>query len=139
MLSMGVFEGKYMNDCIFEFPKEWFIKALKKNKLSPEKANPLVNEFKIKSRLSLQEWRKRKWIKKGDPDVRGWFQWYCRYYLGRRDDKLDQVQISRWRKFIRHKAQVIYDKKNPKSFELKKLHRPRQRQALLQWAYYPYV
>ena len=86
MLSMGVFEGKYINDCDHEFPKEWYTRANKYNKLSPKKADPSVNYFKIKSRLSLQEWKKRGWIPvhTKDKDVRGWFQWYCRYWIGRR-------------------------------------------------------
>lgn len=141
MLKNGVFEGKYLNDCILEFPKEWFIKALKKNKLSPEYADESKNEFKVKSRLSLQEWRKRKWIPitKGDKDVRGWFQWFCRYWIGRRDENVDAIQIKRWKAFVRHKAQIVKDKRNPKLKTNKKNHRARQRQALLQWSYNPYV
>jgi hypothetical protein len=136
MLKLGIFEGKYMNDTIKEFPKEWFIYA--KTSKFP---NPNINLFHIKSRLSLQEWKKRGWIPitKEDHDVRGWFQWYCRYYIGRRDENVDKIQIQRWKKFIRHKAQVVQDKKNPKSKKLKMFHRPRQRQALLQWSYYPFV
>jgi len=131
MLELGVFEGKYLNDCIFEFPKNWFAKALKNGKLSPEKPNPEVNRFKAKSRLSLKEWKKRKWIPchKNDMDVRGWFQWFCRYYLGRRMVDIDNIQINRWKSFKRHYAQVEKNAKN----NLKK--RVKQRQALLQWSY----
>jgi hypothetical protein len=130
MLTMGVFEGKYMNDCRNEFPKEWYKAADRRGKLSKE-ANPLLNKFKIKSRLSLQEWRKRKWvpITKSDKDIRGWFQWYCRYYIGRRIPAIDIKQINRWKSFKRHFAQV---KKNARG----QLHkRPKQRQALLQWSW----
>jgi hypothetical protein len=131
MLIMGVFEGKYMNDCEHEFPKEWYITAKKRNKLRPGKPDPLVNYFKIKSRLSLQEWQKRGWVPvhKKDKDIRGWFQWYCRYYLGRRIPEVDQIQIKRWKSFKRHYAQV---KKNAGG-DLNV--RPRQRQALLQWSW----
>lgn len=130
MLVMGVFEGKYLNDGEDEFPQEWYTAAKKKNKLST-KADPNINYFKIKSRLSLQEWRKRKWvpIHKKDKDIRGWFQWYCRYWIGRRIPVLDIIQIKRWKSFARHSAQV---EKNAK----KKIHkRVRQRQALLQWSW----
>ena len=131
MLVMGVFEGKYMNDCEDEFPKEWYVAAKKKDKLRPDKADPLVNYFKIKSRLSLQEWRKRGWVPchKKDKDIRGWFQWYCRYWIGRRIPEVDSIQIKRWASFKRHFAQV---EKNAKG-KLDK--RPKQRQALLQWAW----
>lgn len=132
MLAYGVFEGKYLNDCTSEFPFEWYDGALEK--LSPQKPDISKNYFKIKSRLPLSEWRRREWILPGDPDVRGWFQWYCRYYLGRRDDLLDTRQIKRWKAFKRHKGQII---KNCLPHDLSC--RPRQRQALLQWAYNPFI
>lgn len=132
MLKLGVFEGRYLNDCTGEFPREWYEGAM--NKLSPEKPNPKLNCFKIKSRQSLTIWRQKGWILPGDPDVRGWFQWYCRYYLGRRDPVLDERQIKRWRAFRRHAAQV---KKNCMKGDI--TCRPKQRQALLQWAYNPFV
>ena len=131
MLSMGIFEGKYMNDCEHEFPREWYTNARKKDKLRPKKADPSVNYFKIKSRLSLQEWKTRGWvpINTKDKDIRGWFQWYCRYWIGRRIPEVDAIQIKRWLAFARHFAQV---KKNARG-NIKK--RPRQRQALLQWSW----
>lgn len=127
MLEMGVFEGHYMTDCVDEFPKDWFKKA----KINPEKADISLNLFKLKSRQSLQIWYSKGWIY-GD-DVRGWFQWYCRYFLGRRDEKIDAIQIKRWKAFVRHKGAVI---KNCLTGDVSC--RPRQRQALLQWAYNPF-
>lgn len=127
MLKMGVFEGKYLNDCRDEFPKSWFRGA----KLSPI-ADPSMNCFKIKSRQSLQEWQRKHWII--GPDVRGWFQWYCRYYMGRRIPEIDKIQIKRWKSFARHKGQIL---KNCKKTDLDC--RPKQRQALLQWAYNPFI
>ncbi len=128
MLKMGVFEGKYINDCKSEFPKSWYVRA----RIS-SKADPRMNYFGVKSRLSLGEWRRRKWIpvtqSRTDPDVRGWFQWYCRYWLGRRIDEIDLLQIKRWKSFKRHYAQVIKHAKN----DLTK--RKKQRQALLQWSW----
>ena len=128
MLKFGVFEGKYCNDQIFEFPREWFSKL---SKFSPEKPDIKVNYFNKKSRLSLQEWRSRKWIPcaDGDKDVRGWFEWYCRYWLGRRQPNVDFVQVKRWKAFVRHYAQYV---KNTKGDIAK---HPRRRQALLQWSY----
>jgi len=132
MLKLGVFEGKYLNDCENEFPIEWY-----KHAKTSEVADETINLFGIKSRLSLPEWRKRKWIHM--PDPRGWFQWYCRYWLGRRIPELDELQINRWRAFIRHKAQVVKSYKKLKVKPSVYEHRPRQRQALLQWAYNPMV
>lgn len=131
MLTMGVFEGKYLNDCEHELPKEWYAAARRSNKLRPGKADPAANYFKLKSRLSLKEWRRRGWlpVHKKDKDVRGWFQWYYRYWLGRRIPEVDVIQVGRWRSFKRHYAQV---KKNARG-RLDK--RQRQRQALLQWSW----
>lgn len=126
MLELGVFEGKYMTDCRQEFPEEWYAKA----KLSPRKADPSINYFGIKSRMSLREWRVRGWLI--GPDNRGWFQWYCRYYMGRRIPEVDRKQIARWKSFKRHLGQV---QKNTTSTK----ERPKQRQALLQWAHDAFV
>ena len=128
ILEYGVFEGKYMTDCQNEFPKEWFQNAL----LSPQYPDVKKNCFNIKSRLSLQEWKNRGWII--EPDPRGWFQWYCRYYYGRRIPDVDAVQIKRWKSFSRHVAQLEYN-----CLYGDVACRPRQRQALLQWAYNPFI
>jgi len=126
MLEMGVFEGHYLNDCYKEFPESWFENA----KISPDKPDIKMNFFQVKSRMSLPEWRQKGWII--GPDPRGWFQWYCRYFMGRRLPEVDAWQIKRWRAFRRHYIQV---KQNclPLDFSC----RLKQRQALLQWAYNP--
>jgi len=123
MMALGVFGGKYMNDCQKEFPKDWFVKA----KLDSEKHDPLKNFFGINASQSLFVWRKKGWIYHEDP--RGWFQWYCRYYMGRRCPD-DARQIKRWKAIARHIAQV---KKNCQAGDL--VCRPKQRQAILHWAY----
>lgn len=130
MLELGVFEGKYLNDCREEFPAEWYTKA----KISPAHPDINCNYFHIKSRQPLSVWRQKMWITPDDPDVRGWFQWYCRYYLGRRDSALDERQIKRWKAFARHAGQI---KKNCAPGDLNC--RPKQRQALLQWAHNPFI
>ena len=123
MLRLGVFGGKYMTDCRKEFPKSWFVGA----KLAAEARDCALNFFGVDASQPLSEWRRKGWIHDADP--RGWFQWYCRYYMGRRMDD-DQRQIKRWRAFRRHIAQI---RKNCEPGD--PFCRPRQRQALLQWAY----
>ena len=98
-LAMGVFEGKYCNDCRGEFPEEWFVKA----RIS-DQPDPGLNDFGVKSRKPLSYWKEKGWII--GPDPRGWFQWYCRYYLGRRLPEIDATQVKRWRSFARHAGQV---------------------------------
>lgn len=127
MLQMGVFEGKYLNDCRAEFPESWFSEA----KLS-DTPNPALNYFSVKSRQPLSVWRQKGWIY--GPDPRGWFQWYCRYYQGRRLPAIDAIQIRRWRAFARHAGQIRANCEPGNA-----LCRPRQRQALLQWAYDPLI
>ena len=127
MLELGVFEGKYCNDCRGEFPEDWFINA----KIS-DKPDVSLNCFGIKSRQPLSVWRENGWII--GPDPRGWFQWYCRYFLGRRLPEVDEKQIKRWRAFARHAAQIKANCQ-PHDFSC----RPRQRQALLQWSYDPFI
>lgn len=123
MLELGVFGGKYMTDCREEFPASWFEHA----RLSPNRHDPEMNFFKVTASQPLSVWREKGWIYHEDP--RGWFQWYSRYYLGRRCVD-DERQIRRWRAARRHVAQL---RKNcPRGvFDC----RPRQRQALLHWAY----
>lgn len=124
MLALGVFGGKYMTDCRKEFPKSWFAKA----KLSPARRDPALNCFGIDASQPLSEWRRKGWIFEDDP--RGWFQWYCRYYMGRRIPDEDKRQIGRWKAMRRHIRQVQMNCERGDPFC-----RPRQRQALLHWAY----
>lgn len=123
MLELGVFGGKYMTDCQDEFPKSWFVNA----RLSPAGADPSINFFGVHASQPLSEWNRKGWIFADDP--RGWFQWYCRYYMGRRGPD-DERQVHRWRMMTRHRAQVV---KNCPKMEL--TCRKKQRQALLHWGY----
>lgn len=124
MLELGVFGGKYMTDCAREFPRAWFAKA----KLSKKLKDPSLNFFKVDASQSLAIWRKNGWLSKQDP--RGWFQWYCRYFMGRRIPDEDLRQIKRWKSFRRHLGQIVA-KCRPGDFYCN----TRQRQALLHWAY----
>lgn len=124
MLALGVFGGKYMTDCRKEFPADWFTHA----KLHHETHDPKLNFFGVNASQSLDVWEEKHWIYPDDP--RGWFQWYCRYYMGRRIPEEDARQIKRWRAMKRHIAQIKQSCKKG-DFDC---HR-KQRQALLHWAY----
>lgn len=124
MLKMGVFGGKYMTDCKDEFPEDWFKRA----KFSPQEKDVSLNYFEVDASKPLSYWKKKGWIDKRDP--RGWFQWYCRYFMGRRLKNEDNRQIKRWKGMKRHVGAL---QKNCKKGDLEC--RPKQRQALLHWAY----
>jgi hypothetical protein len=126
MLALGVFGGVYMRDSQKEFPKDWFTRA-KMQKEGTRKRDPKLNFFEVNASQPLSVWREKGWIYKDDP--RGWFQWYCRYYMGRRGAD-DERQIKRWVAMKRHASQVV-NSCRPLDFNC---HR-KQRQALLHWAY----
>jgi hypothetical protein len=123
MLTLGVFAGKYMTDCRKEFPASWFTHA----RLAKGHRDPDLNFFRVDASTPLSYWKRKGWIHADDP--RGWFQWYCRYWMGRRMED-DVRQIKRWKAIRRHIAQL---KKACDKGDL--FCRPRQRQALLHWAY----
>ena len=128
MLSLGVFGGSYFNKKqIKEFPKSWF-----KNAKLSKNFDVNLNRFRVKSGLSREHWIEKGWIFKEDP--LGWFQWYCRFCNGRRIARIDEIQIKRWKNFRRH---VLAIKKNCERGDLGC--RRRQRQAILQWAYNPFI
>ena len=127
MLEMGVFGGSYFGNKINEYPKSWFKNAKLSKTFYIEK-----NRFKVKAGLSRKEWIDKGWIFKEDP--LGWFQWYCRFKNGRRIRRIDEVQIKRWKAFKRHVAAI------KKNCEPGNIHcRRKQRQAILQWAYNPFI
>ena len=130
MLELGVFGGWYFKEKenMIEYPEDWFESA----KISYDGFDTKLNCFNIKAGTSMEAWTKAGWITPEDP--LGWFQWYCRYYMGRRIPELDKHQIKRYNNFApRHQSAILkncqgeYDK------------RPRQRQSLLQWGYDPYI
>ncbi len=124
MLDLGVFGGRYMTDCRGEFPASWFKRA----KFCPDRHDPELNCFGVNASQPLAVWRRKGWIYKDDP--RGWFQWYCRYYMGRRIPEEDRRQIGRWKAIRCHAAQIWRNCRRGDT-----VCRPKQRQALLHWAY----
>ena len=127
MLKLGVFGGSYFEGKIKEYPKSWFVKA----KLS-KTFDIKQNYFKVKAGLSREHWIDKGWIFKEDP--LGWFQWYCRFTNGRRIPHIDGVQIKRWKNFTRH-VTAIKNNCEPGNINCRR----RQRQAILQWAYDPFI
>lgn len=126
MLILGVFGGFYFDEIPSEFPKTWFTHAKLSSDKKPRKE---LNYYKVLASQPLSVWEQKGWIHEDDP--RGWFQWYCRYYLGRRHED-DTRQIKRWKAIVRHCAQIAHNCRPDDQFC-----RPKQRQAILHWAYDP--
>ena len=129
MLDYGVFGGWYFKEEIDEYPKKWFENA----KISADGFNQELNYFGVTAGQSMSVWVEKRWIT--PEDQLGWFQWYCRYYMGRRIPSVDEFQIKRWKAFGPRHIGGIQSNCEPKSF----LCRHKQRQVLLQWAYDPFI
>ena len=133
MLHKGIFGGTYFNQLVDHraFPKDWFNNLDESYYLS-QKYLVKINLFKIKSGQSQQEWEAKGWIHKDDP--RGWFEWYCKYYLGRRHED-DERQIKRWLAFCgpkgRFRNNIYKQMKDTYNESLS----PRIQQSLLHWSY----
>lgn len=126
MLRLGVFGGVYLRDCVDEFPSEWFEHA----RFAPAGSfehDARLNFFGVNASQPLSVWNTKGWIHPDDP--RGWFQWYCRYYMGRRHPD-DNRQIKRWKMMRRHIAQIAHNCRPGDE-----TCHTRQRQALMHWAY----
>ncbi len=112
MLELGIFDGKYYLPTNKDFDR-----------------TPTINEKNLFAKnvsLPLSEWQTRGWITPEDP--MGWFQWYLRYYQGRRIPELDEHQIKRHNSFCaRHGSQIA----NNGNGDISK--RIRQRQSVLHW------
>ena len=130
MLELGVFGGWYFKteDNMKEFPADWFKNA----KLSQNGFNVNLNKFGVASGQSMEVWISKGWITSDDP--LGWFQWYCRYHMGRRIPDVDLFQIKHYNNFGPRHAGAIR-KHCPGQYHK----RTKQRQALLQWAYDPFI
>ena len=70
--------------------------------LTSTEYDPEINKFGVSCGQSIEEWEAAGWIAH-DYDVRGWFQWYCRFFLGRRCDD-DERQVGRWARCVGEKG-----------------------------------
>lgn len=110
MLREGCFGGSYfrplysrklgmtVSDDWEELPSAWTEDLHVDKYLTSPSYDPEVNKFKVSCGQTIEEWEAAGWIDHRY-DVRGWFQWYCRFYMGRRCED-DERQVSRWKKCV---------------------------------------
>ena len=150
VFEMGSFGGTYYRpiyssitnknykskDVIKEYPKSWFKNVDIDTMVISSDYDKKINKYKVVCGSSLETWEKNGWIIKQDPY--GWFQWYCRFYRGRRTDD-DERQIDRWNKIVgpngrfRRRLMNMLIKKN-KEYDDYTVS-PVIRQVLLHWGY----
>eukprot|EP00656_Telonema_subtile_P012842 TRINITY_DN1649_c0_g1_i1.p1 TRINITY_DN1649_c0_g1~~TRINITY_DN1649_c0_g1_i1.p1 ORF type:complete len:188 (-),score=26.41 TRINITY_DN1649_c0_g1_i1:141-704(-) len=151
MLASGVFGGCYFNPrggkpgvkhpkgipglSVEEFPQDWTADLLEEMYAS-RRYNIAVNKYKVKSGQDQRAWEQQGWIHEQDP--RGWFQWYCRFFTGRRTAD-DERQISRWSGVTGPKGRwkrTLLNKvvNSGREFDDESVS-PVIRQTLLHWAY----
>merc|ERR1712070_528555 len=119
-----------------EFPPSWFVGLDANTLITADKYNSAVNKYKAKCGNSLEVWETSGWMRAQDPY--GWFQWYCRFFLGRRTVD-DQRQVDRWVQAIGEKGRwrtflVGHCVKAGKTWNDPTVS-PVTRQTLLHWGY----
>lgn len=90
--------GIIVRDDWKELPASWTHGLNVDEYLTSDTYNPEINKYGVACGQSIEEWEAAGWIAH-EYDVRGWFQWYCRYWMGRRCLD-DERQISRWKKCV---------------------------------------
>ncbi|KAI4250362.1 MAG: hypothetical protein L6R42_008737 [Xanthoria sp. 1 TBL-2021] len=110
MLREGCFGGSYfrplyskrlgitISDDYLELPSAWIAGLDVDRYLISPTYDPEVNKFKVSCGQSIEEWEAAGWIDH-TYDVRGWFQWYCRFFMGRRCED-DGRQVGRWKRCV---------------------------------------
>merc|ERR1719343_1574903 len=91
----SVTKQKYGKEVWQELPSDWLSGLDVRTRVASSLYDASRNKYKVKCGASLEEWENSGWMHKQDPY--GWFQWYCRFYQGRRTDD-DERQIGRWTK-----------------------------------------
>ena len=140
MISMGVFGGNYFNRK--EYREMIHPEAFEcdESKYNLEEQDKKVNFFKSLAGNNRQWWEDRNLINHMY-NTEGWFQWYCRFYYGRRCED-DARELKRWANFKLRHLNMYYDclersKHNTQKGLMDDSVYPRYKQSLFQWAINP--
>ena len=142
IIKEGAFGGTYFRDIYSNVNSNWyhnswkefnFLRDIDPKLYSKNFYDVNVNKYKVKCGSSLRFWENTGWIREQDPY--GWFQWYCRYYLGRHS-KDDERQIKRCNSIVnRFKSILVKMIKNKNAKYNDYSVSPKIRQILLHWGY----
>ena len=123
MLRLGVFGGKYMTDCRHEFPARWFKGA----KLAPRRRDPSLNFFGVDASQPLSVWRAKGWIHSDDPAAGS--SGIAAIGAG------GAWRMMRGRSAVGRRCVGMCARSSAHASGATSTVAPRQRQALLHWAY----
>ena len=141
MLKLGVFGGSYFYEpkSRVDIPISLF-NSVPKDKYCNKVFDVNVNKYKIKAGLS-KEWWDNKNLINDDYDPYGWFQWYCRFFYGRRCED-DKRQVNRWvtfkaRHYTRYTNLCVLNHGGLDKVRSDDSIYPRYKQSMIQWAIKP--
>ena len=96
MIKKGSFGGTYFRDIYSSINGKWYknswrefdvLENMDQKYYCSDYCDVSVNKYGVKCGTSLRFWKNKGLVNKKDPY--GWFQWYFRYWLGRKSKVID--------------------------------------------------
>ena len=106
IIKKGAFGGTYLRDIYSGVTGKFYknswkefseLKSIGKKYYASDFYEEKLNCYGVEVGTFLRFWESKNWIRPIDPY--GWFQWYFRYWKGRRSND-DIRQINRWKKIV---------------------------------------
>ena len=135
VIKKGAFGGTYFRDIFSGVNNKWYqnswkefreLEGIGKKYYCSDFYDVSLNCYGVEIGTSLRFWERKGWINELDPY--GWFQWYFRYWKGRRSED-DQRQIGRWKRIASRFVDILNEMVSEGRVSLK------IRQILLHWCY----
>ena len=142
VIKKGSFGGTFFRDIYSGVSHKFYrnswkefkeLKNIDCNYYSSDYHDASLDKYGVKCGTSLRFCENKGWINKIDPYE--WFQWYFRYYLGRRSED-DKRQIKRWKEIVNRLKGILVKmiKDADSKFDDYSIS-PKIRQILLHWGY----
>ena len=114
VIKKRAFGETYFRNIYFSVTDEWYetsfrefdvLEDIDQNYYCLNYYDVSVNKYGVKCVTSLRFWENKGWINPMDPYC--WFQWYFRYWIGRRSVD-DEREINRWKRNVtRFKGKLV--------------------------------